>query len=115
MDLFKNDSDSSSDSSGEDMAFGNGEVDQSTRTIAKKTHVADFQLLPQSKSHSQTFWFIFVNIEDQGEVLFDQSVEDMDKFFIKLNQFENLTNASLRDIWKKAGPQFQPVKVQLDL
>ena len=44
MDLFKNDSDSSSDSSGEEMLFG--DVDQSTRTIAKKTHVADFQLLP---------------------------------------------------------------------
>lgn len=47
MDLFKNDSDSSSESSleeAQDMAFG--DMDQSQMKAPKKTHVADFQLLP---------------------------------------------------------------------
>jgi hypothetical protein len=39
----------------------------------------------------------------------------MDLFFVKINQFEKITNASLQDIWKLSGPSFQPLKVKLDL
>ena len=40
----------------------------------------------------------------------------MDKFFEKINQFEKITNQSLKDIWKENGPcSHQQLKVKLDL
>jgi hypothetical protein len=42
-------------------------------------------------------------------------MEEMDKFFQKINKFERITNTSLKDIWKQGGASFQPVKVKLDL
>ena len=45
----------------------------------------------------------------------DQSIKDMNQFFVKVNQFEKLTNHSLMDIWKQPGPCYQPVRVKLDL
>jgi hypothetical protein len=43
-------------------------------------------------------------IENPQDVLFETTKEDMDKFFEKINQFEKITNQSLKDIWKENGP-----------
>lgn len=47
--------------------------------------------------------------------MLEKGIEDMNNFFIKVNQFEKITNSALLDIWKKRSPDFQPLKVQLDL
>ena len=47
--------------------------------------------------------------------MFDLTVADMDTFFRKINQFERITNLSLKDVWKADSASFQHIKVKLDL
>jgi len=39
----------------------------------------------------------------------------MQGFFSKINDFEQITSTSLKDIWKVSGSAFQHIKVKLDL
>jgi len=53
-----------------------------------------------------------VNPQDK---MFDNSVENMQDFFDKINDFEQITSQSLKDMWKVSGSAFQHIKVKLDL
>jgi hypothetical protein len=76
----KDDSSSSSDedAEGEDL-FG------------KKTSGPDMIMMPQ------------VNPQDK---MFDNSVQNMQDFFDKINDFEQITSQSLKDMWKVSGTAF---------
>jgi hypothetical protein len=47
--------------------------------------------------------------------MFDASVQNMQDFFDKINDFEQITSQSLKDMWKVSGSAFQHIKVKLDL
>ena len=53
--------------------------------------------------------------EDPQIVLFDIAKNEMDDFITKINHFEKITNASLKDLWRIKDVGFQPLNVSLDI
>jgi hypothetical protein len=48
-------------------------------------------------------------IENPKDEVFDKGKDQLNDFISKVNQFEEITNASLKDLWRIKDVGFQPL------
>jgi len=54
-------------------------------------------------------------LEEQDQIVLDDSIKDMNDFLDKLNKFEKITNSRLVDLWQIKDTAFQPLRVSIDV
>ena len=59
--------------------------------------------------------FDTIILENPQEFLFDKAKNEMGDFIDKINNFEKITNSSLKDLWRIKDIGFQPLQVSLDI
>ncbi len=54
-------------------------------------------------------------LEEQDQIVLDDSIKDMNDFLDKLNKFEKITNSRIVDLWQIKDTAFQPLRVSIDV